>query len=164
MPVIKAKDKLNDKVQKILDEFSGQPGALITILQQIQELYGYVPPDYIDDIACALSVFPSQIYGVLTFYSQFRLEPVGENIIRVCHGTACHVRGAESVCDSICEELGVMEGETTADNKFTVEKVYCFGACGLAPVIRINEQTFGVLSRDKAKKVIKNYKKSINSE
>ncbi|MCK8816045.1 NADH-quinone oxidoreductase subunit NuoE [Natroniella sulfidigena] len=131
---------------------------LIPVLQDAQEEYGYLPQDVLQEIAKGLGVPFSQVYGVVTFYSQFHLEPRGENIIRICMGTACHVRGGDKVLDKMKEELGVDDGETTEDLKFTLESVACIGACGLAPVIMVNDNTHGLLTPEKVPEVLDQYR------
>lgn len=143
--------KLND----LLAANPRREGALIPLLQAVQNAFGYVPEEAIEPIAEAIGIFPSQIYGVLTFYAQFRLKPMGENAIRVCHGTACHVGGAERIMDRICEQLGIEEGETTPDGKFSVEKIFCVGSCSLAPVVQINGRTYGRLSKSGVGRLVK---------
>jgi NADH-quinone oxidoreductase subunit E len=127
------------------------------LLQQVQAEVGYLPPEVMERIADRAGVSPARVLGVASFYSQFRLEPVGRYIIRVCQGTACHVQGAVAVTEAICDELGVEEGGTTEDGKFTVEPVACLGCCSLAPVIMIDEDTFGRLTPDEARRVVRDY-------
>jgi len=131
---------------------------LIPVLQKLQEAYGYLPQDIIQRLSEKTGIFVSQIMGVVTFYSQFRLRPVGKNIVRVCFGTACHVNGAENIADAICRELNIELGGTTEDKMFTVESVACLGCCSLAPVIMINDETHGRLSPDSARNVIRQAK------
>ena len=138
--------------------YSGDISQLIPLLQKLQEAYGYLPQDVIAKLSERTGIFVSQIMGVTTFYSQFRLEPVGENVVKICFGTACHVIGAENVADAICRELGIELGQTTQDRKFTVESVACLGCCSLAPVIMINEETYGRLTPDSARVVIRDFK------
>jgi len=145
-------------VDRIVAEFSTSPGALIPMLQQVQTEIGYLPPAIMERIAERSGVPAARIFGVASFYSQFRLEPVGQHIIRVCEGTACHVQGAVDVVEAICDELGVAEGGTTEDGKFTVEPVACLGCCSLAPVIMIDEDTFGRLTPDQARDIVRNYR------
>lgn len=128
---------------EILDKFVGMQGALMPALQAIQESYGYIPEPTVHLTAERLNVYASQIFGVLTFYSQFHLQPRGKYIVRVCMGTACHVKGAGRIADVVKNQLGVVHAETTEDLKFTAEYVACIGACGMAPVIMINDDTFG---------------------
>ena len=142
---------------EILDKYIDFPGALMPALQEIQEHYGYIPEETVHLTAERLNVYASQIYGVLTFYAQFHLEPRGKYIIRVCMGTACHVKGAGRIADLIKERLGVGHAETTEDLKFTAEYVACIGACGMAPVIMVNDGTYGSLTVQKTDEVIKKY-------
>ena len=131
--------------------------ALIPLLQKLQNAYGYLPRDVIERLSERMGIFVSQIMGVVTFYSQFRLEPVGKNIVKICFGTACHVIGAENIADAICRELGISLGGTTEDRLFTVESVACLGCCSLAPVITINDETHGRLTPETARNVIKDF-------
>ena len=142
---------------EILDKFVNMQGALMPALQAIQESYGYIPEETVHLTAERLNVYTSQIYGVLTFYAQFHLEPRGKYIIRVCMGTACHVKGAGRIADVIKEKVGVAHAETTEDLKFTAEYVACIGACGMAPVIMVNDDTFGSLTVQKVDEVIVKY-------
>ena len=130
--------------------------ALIPLLQEVQVEMGYVPKEAITEISKELRVSPSEIFGVLTFYSQFRLIPTGKHMVKICSGTACHVRGAPLIIDAVEDELGLEDGEeTTEDNEFTVEKVACFGACSLAPVIIVDEETKGNITPDQARKMVR---------
>ena len=144
---------------EILDKYVDMPGALMPALQAIQEHYGYIPEPTVHLTAERLNVYSSQIYGVLTFYAQFHLEPRGKYIIRVCMGTACHVKGAGRIGDTIKDRLGVGHAETTDDLKFTAEYVACIGACGMAPVIMVNDDTYGSLTVQKVDEVIEKYVK-----
>jgi NADH-quinone oxidoreductase subunit E len=130
---------------------------MIPVLQEVQEALGYLPIWAIEAIAYGLEIPASQVYGVVTFYAQFRLKPIGKHLCKVCHGTACHVSGATEVSEAILEQLRVVEGATTEDGKFTVESVACLGCCSLAPVIMIDQDTFGRLSPDKARKIVKEF-------
>ena len=130
--------------------------ALIPLLQEVQVEMGYVPKEAITEISKELHVSTSEIFGVLTFYAQFRLKPTGKHMVKICSGTACHVRGAPLIIDAVEEELKLEEGEdTTPDGEFTVEKVACFGACSLAPVMIINDETKGNISPDQARRMVK---------
>jgi len=140
-----------------LARYSGRKGAVIPVLQEVQETLGYLPIWAIEAIALGLKVPASQVYGVVTFYAQFRLKPIGKHLCKVCHGTACHVSGATEVSEAILEQLRVVEGATTEDGKFTVESVACLGCCSLAPVIMIDQEAFGRLSPDKARKIVKEF-------
>jgi len=155
-------NKYWDLFENVIKNYTGQTkfeeSMLIPVLQKLQEAYGYLPQDVIKRLSERTGLFVSQIMGVVTFYSQFRLQPVGDNIVRVCFGTACHVIGAENVADAICRELGVKLGGTTEDKMFTVESVACLGCCSLAPVIMINDETHGRLTPDTARGVIREFK------
>lgn len=130
--------------------------ALIPMLQGVQEKMGYVPKEAISEISKELRVSTSEIFGVLTFYAQFRLKPVGEHMVKICRGTACHVRGAPLIIDAVEDELGLTEGsDTTEDLKFTIEKVACFGACSLAPVVIVDEETKGNITPDQARRMVR---------
>lgn len=142
---------------EVIDKYQDMHGALMPVLQEIQEAYGYIPEETVHLTAERLNVYASQIYGVLTFYAQFHLEPRGKYIIRVCMGTACHVKGAGRIGDTIKERLGVGHAETTEDLLFTAEYVACIGACGMAPVIMVNDATYGSISVQKTDEVIQKY-------
>ena len=145
------------KVDEILAHYNGVKGALIPVLQEAQGAYGFLPKDIISRIAQALKIPVSQVYGVVTFYSQFHLNPRGRNIIRVCQGTACHVRGAKAVLKALEDELRIAPGQTTTDERFTLETVACLGACGLAPVLMINDDTHGRLTPETVCKLLDRY-------
>lgn len=148
-----------EPVNQVLDKYRGQKGAIIPILQAVQEAYGYLPHQALEHVAKELRVPFSRIFGVATFYAQFHLSPRGKNIIRVCQGTACHVRGGAKIMDKLREVLKLEVGGTTEDLNFTLESVACIGACGLAPVMMINNDTFGRLTADKIAGIIENYGK-----
>lgn len=133
------------KLDKILQKYQGVKGSLIPVLQDVQHAYGYLPKEVMENMSKKMDIPISQIYGVVTFYSQFHLKPRGKNIIRVCQGTACHVRGAKEILQEIEDELKIKPGDTTPDLLFTLETVACIGACGLAPVMMINDNTYGRL-------------------
>ena len=153
-----AESKYWDAFENVMKEYTGSEAQLIYLLQKLQAAYGYLPQDVINRLSERTGIFVSQIMGVVTFYSQFRLKPVGKNIIRICFGTACHVIGAENIADAICRELGVELGGTTEDKMFTVESVACLGCCSLAPVIMINSETHGRLTPDTVRNVIREFK------
>ncbi len=144
-------------LEEILEKHKGTKGALIPILQQTQEAYGYLPRPAIGRIARFLKVPESKIFGVATFYAQFHLTPRGRNIVRVCLGTACHVRGGERILDEVADQLKVQPGETTPDMRFTFERVACLGACGLSPAMMINDTTYGRLTPKKIADILKKY-------
>jgi len=143
------------KTDKIVEDYKDKEGALIAILQKVQEAYKYLPKEAIERVAQARNISPATLYGIITFYSQFNLTPRGEHIIKVCHGTACHVTGAERITEAISNTLGIKEKETTQDGKITLEKVACLGCCSLAPCMMIDKKVYGKLTADKTKKVVK---------
>jgi len=144
----------------ILKKYQSQEGALITMLQEFQAVYGYLPEVVLTYLSREVKIPLSQIYGVVTFYSQFYLTPRGRNIVRVCRGTACHVRGSGIILEALEEVLGVSEGETTEDLQFSLETVACLGTCFLAPVMMVNHSYYGKLDSQEARKIIKNYAKA----
>jgi len=141
-------------IDAMLTHYEGHKGAIIPVLQNIQTTYGYLPANAIVKASTVLKLSLSDIYGVATFYSQFRLTPVGKNIIKVCHGTACHVQNASAVSEAIEESLEIKDGQTTADGLFTLESVACLGCCSLAPVMMLNGEAFGKLSGKSAVKIV----------
>jgi NADH-quinone oxidoreductase subunit E len=143
---------------QVIDKYLDMHGNLMPVLQGIQEAYGYIPEATVHLAAERLNVYSSQIYGVLTFYAQFHLKPRGKYIIRVCMGTACHVKGAGRIGDAIKDKLGIVHAETTEDLLFTAEYVACIGACGMAPVIMVNDATYGSISVQKTGEVVEKYK------
>ena len=145
-------------MEPLMIKYKGKKGAIIPLLQGAQNIYGYVPKGAFYKIAESTGLKLSDLYGVATFYAQFRLKPVGKIIIKVCHGTACHVQNANAISDAIMETLGVKDGETTEDRLFTLESVACLGCCSLAPVMMIGEDTYGKLTGDKAVKIVRNIK------
>jgi len=146
------------KLDPIIKKYKGKKGSMIPLLQGAQELFGYVPRKAFEKIAAETGLELADMYGVATFYAQFRLAPVGKNIIKVCHGTACHVQNAKALTVALENTLGVKDGETTEDNLFTLESVACLGCCSLAPVMMIGDDTFGNLDGKAASKVIRQMK------
>ncbi len=142
----------------LIEKYKGKKGNLIPLLQGAQSIYGYIPTAAFEKISEETGISLSDMYGVATFYAQFRLKPAGKHIIKVCHGTACHVQNADAITDAIKEALGVNDGETTPDRLFTLESVACLGCCSLAPVMMIGEETYGKLTGASAVKVIKDIK------
>jgi NADH-quinone oxidoreductase subunit E len=140
-------------LEEVLSAHRGQEGALVPVLQATQDAYGYLPREALERIAHALRLPLAEVCGVATFYAQFHLKPRGAHIVRICHGTACHVRGASEITDAIVGELGVEVGETSADLRYTVESVACVGCCGLAPVVLIDGETFGGLTSERARRI-----------
>ncbi len=148
----------------ILERLAGEKGMLIPVLQEVQDVYGYVPEEAANAVAEGMGIYRSQVYGVLTFYTQFHLSPRGRHIIRACAGTACHVKGGKQVIQRMENELGVKHGGTTDDLIFSFEEVACIGACGLAPVIMIDDKAYGNLDPNKAESVLKKFRKQALAE
>ena len=148
---------MEEKLESILSESEGGQNALISLLQQVQGELGYVPEEAIFAISERTGVPASQVFGVLTFYAQFRLEPYGRNVVRVCRGTACHVRGGVEVRKALEKKLGIKAGETTPDMEYSLETVACIGACALAPTMVINEDVFGQMSAQKVEEIFADY-------
>lgn len=145
-------------LEKMLDKYRHTTGKIIPVLQETQEIFKYIPEDVIKIIADTLKIPSSEIYGVATFYGQFHLQARGKNIIRVCTGTACHVQGGGKLLESITKTLGLTDGVmTTKDLMFTLEPVACLGACGMAPVMMINEDTYGRVSPEQVPEIISRY-------
>lgn len=146
------------ELQPVLDKYASTKGSLITILQRAQDIYGFLSTDCINHIADATGIKPSKIYGVATFYAQFRLEPIGKYLLMMCQGTACHVNGSENIYETVCEELGIVDGETTEDGVFTINNVACLGCCSLAPVMMVRssdgDETYGNLTKDSVRKIL----------
>ncbi|KKO20511.1 MAG: NADH-quinone oxidoreductase subunit NuoE [Candidatus Brocadia sp.] len=146
------------KCKAILAQYPNATSAdLIPVLQQMQDAYGYLPQNILEEITATTRIPLSKIYGVITFYSQFSLEPRGKHTIKVCTGTACHIKGAPDIKKKITEVLHIHEGETTKDYKFTYEPVACLGTCFLAPVMMINERYYGKLTTEKTEQILKSY-------
>ncbi len=145
------------QLEAILKKYQGMKGALIPVLQEAQDAYGYLSKEVIEHIGEHLDIPVSQIYGVVTFYSQFHLNPRGRNIIRVCQGTACHVRGGKAILEAVQKQLNIKAGQTTPDLRFTLETVACIGACGLAPVMMVNDDTHGRLTQELIPEILTKY-------
>lgn len=144
---------------RMLWRHRGEPGMLIPLLQAAQDSYGFIPPLAIEEIAEVTGIPAAEIYGVITFYKQFRLKPLGRHLVRLCKGTACHVVGAEMLAQTVADELGVPPDETTDDGLFTFTVVACLGCCSLAPVLMIDEQTFGRMTPQKVRKLFRQYRR-----
>ena len=149
---------MNNEILKVIKKYEGKKGSAIPILQEVQEIEGYISKDTIRDITEHTGIPSAELYGIVTFYSMFRLKPQGRHIIRVCKGTACHVSGADNIASMLNTVLKLPEGEnTTEDGRFTLVEVACLGCCSLAPVIMINEDTYGKVASDKLKKILDKY-------
>jgi len=154
---------MEETLQTILSQFDGKQEEIIPILQKVQEAYTYLPEDSMDQIARFIHVPASRVFGVATFYAQFRFTPTGKNIVSVCRGTACHVRGAPAILEEATAVLG-LEGEgTTEDMEYTVETVACIGCCALAPCVTVNEEVHGNLSKKQVRTLLAKESKSNDS-
>ena len=146
----------------VLEKYAKVPGSLITILQKTQDIYGYLSLDAINYISERTGIMPAKIYGVATFYAQFRLQPIGKYLVMLCKGTACHVNGADTIQEAVSEHLGIQDGETTEDGLFTLNAVACLGCCSLAPVMMVKtvdgEETYGNLTKAKVTEILDEYK------
>ena len=147
-----------EALQLVIDELRNEPGCLMPIMQRAQDIFGYLPEDVMNIIAKGLDIPVSDVYGVATFYAQFNLEPKGKYIISVCMGTACYVKGSQQVLDKLEEVLEVPAGRTTKDGLFTLNATRCLGACGLAPVIMVNDDVYGRLTPDQIPAIIDKYR------
>ena len=143
--------------KKIIGRYQGKKGVLIPLLQDIQAVYGYVPEESIELISEELSVYPVEIYGILTFYTQFYLTPRGRHTIKVCQGTACHVMGGKEILDYLENKMVLKEGETTKDGMFSLERVACLGCCGMAPVVMIDNEFYGRCTIQKIEQILDKY-------
>lgn len=150
------KEKLN-KLEHIINEHKNQPGALMPILHETQELFGYLPEEAQKRISEALNISMAEIYGVATFYSRFTLKPRGKHTIGVCLGTACYVKNAQGVIDKVKKALNIEAGDTTEDGLFTLEATRCIGCCGLAPVMTVGEDVYGKIVPEDVADILKKY-------
>lgn len=142
-------------IDGVLSEYASVPGSLITVLQKTQDIYGYLPKEAIEKISAQINIPTSEIMGVGTFYTQFRFQPVGKYLIMLCQGTACHVNSSELILETIKDELHIDDGETTEDGLFSLKCVACLGCCSLSPVMMINDNTYGSLTPDKTKQILR---------
>lgn len=149
--------KSYDELKEYIEKVKGNKGVLIGVLHKAQEIFGYLPIEVQKFIAYHLNLPFSQVYGVVTFYNFFSMKPKGKNVINVCLGTACYVKGAERVVNDFEDALGIKMGETTKDMKFTLSSARCFGACGLAPAVMVNEEVFGNVDKKKIEQILKEF-------
>jgi NADH-quinone oxidoreductase E subunit len=149
-----------NKLTAIIEKYRTRKWSLIPLLQEVQEVYGFIPPESIEPIAESLHMMPAQVQGVVTFYSGFSLKPKGRYVLKVCRGTACHVKGSRSILRYVKKELDLEEGETSEDYQFTLETVACLGACFLAPTMMVNRDYFGKLNPTKVSSVLEQYSKN----
>jgi len=148
---------MNSTISKVFSKFDGKAEELIPLLQKAQETEGYLTESSLADIAKFLKIPLSKVFGVATFYAQFKFTPVGKHIVKICHGTACHVQNANAITDSIETVLGIKDGETSENGLYTFESVACIGCCSLAPVMTVNENIHGKLTQLEIPKILKQY-------
>ena len=151
-------DEKSKKLQEAIEKYRNTKGALIPVLHVAQDIYGYLPVSVLKEISESLNIPLTEIYGVVTFYTRFSLQPKGKFNIQVCLGTACYVKGASKILEKLKEKLGILVGECTEDGRFSLEECRCIGACGLAPVIMINEEVYGRLTPDELEGIIEKYR------
>ena len=151
-----------EKIDEIIEKYNEDREALLMMMQEISDIYNYVPPDVIPVLADKLGVRESLVFSVATFYKTISLEPRGKYIINVCTGTACHVRGADKITDALERKLEINQGQTTEDFLFTLEAVRCIGCCASGPVITVNQNTHGGLDRSSAVKVVEEYEQHVS--
>jgi len=144
-----------ERVKEVIDKNSGHPELLISVLQDIQREFRYLPREALEEVSGALGVPLSKVYGVATFYNAFSLTPKGEKIVRVCQGTACHIKGADLIQEHLETGLGLKPGETSADLKYSLEVVNCLGVCAMAPVVVVNDKMHGNVRCDRAMRLVK---------
>jgi len=147
------------QTKKLIKKYGKKKGVLIPLLQDVQKEYGYVPHEAVELIAKELKIYPVEIYGVLTFYTQFYLTPRGKHTIRVCQGTACHVMGGKEILDYLSDRLKIKDGETTKDGNFSLERVACLGCCGMAPVVQVDNDFYGNCTIQMVDEMLDKYKK-----
>lgn len=138
-----------------IQEYARERSSLIPLLQMTQKTFGYLPEEILKKIAEHLGIPLSRVYGVATFYTQFRFTPLGKYVVRICHGTACHVTGSDNLSQALEEDLGIKEGETTKDGLITLERVACLGCCSLAPTVMINDKVYGRMTHDKIRRMLR---------
>ena len=153
----KGTPEMEAKLNELIAKYKGTKGATMPVLQQAQEIYGYLPVEVMDIIAKGLDIPMEEVYGIASFYSQFSLNPKGDVSIAVCLGTACYVKGAGDLINKISDIIGIQAGETSADGKWSLDATRCIGACGLAPVLTVNDEVYGRLVVDDIPGIIKKY-------
>jgi NADH-quinone oxidoreductase subunit E len=156
VPLREQEGTSEERLNEILSSYEGREGELIPILQQVQQVFGYLPEPAMKRIAKFLRLPESTVFGVGTFYAQFKLVPSGRNIIKVCRGTACHVRGAAGILGEVEKQLGIKPGESTTDLEYSLEAIACFGSCALAPVMVIGNKVYGRMTPAKVKEILVN--------
>ena len=154
----KGKEEKYRRLKQVIEEYRNSPGPLIQILHRAQNIFGYLPKEVQRFVAKEIGTSFSRVYGVVTFYDFFRLDPVGKYIVTICLGTACYVKGGSEILKTLKKELKVEEGRTTKDRLFTLDTARCFGACGLSPAMMVDKEVYGRMSPKKALQVIEEYK------
>jgi NADH-quinone oxidoreductase subunit E len=143
-----------EQVDEILSRYNGRKEELVPVLNDTQEYFGYLPADAMDRIAEFLHISNSNVFGVATFYALFKYAPTGKNVIKVCRGTACHVRGAPRILEEVQKKLGIKPGETTGDREYSLEAIACFGSCALAPVMVVNDTVYGRMTPTRVSEIL----------
>ncbi len=157
-PYVKLSIEDMRKVRPILDEYQGKKGNLMPILQQVNQVFNYLPPDVLRYVSVELGIGLSEIYNIASFYNSFSLTPRGRHIIKICMGTTCYVKGGERLFNKVSDEFGIENGETTEDRRFTIESVACLGCCGLAPAIMVDDEVYGKVKVSSIMKILEKYK------
>jgi NADH-quinone oxidoreductase subunit E len=152
--IVQDKASISKRVNEVLASYTGDEAELVPILQQLQHIFGYLPEEAMSHVADFVNVPECSVFGVATFYAQFKFVPLGRNIIKVCRGTGCYVKGAPRLIDEIESQLGIKDGETTPDMEYTLETVACFGSCALAPVIVVNDRVYGNVTVEKVREIL----------
>jgi NADH-quinone oxidoreductase subunit E len=155
---------LDRRLEKILSVFEGKKGALISILQRVQEEFGYLPEEALTEIAGFMRMPPSQVFSVATFYAHFYLTRRGDHLVRVCQGTACHVRGARDILETAQYRLGIKTGQTTEDYKYSLERIACLGSCALAPIMVVDDTVYPQVTTKKIIEILNNNKDDANKK
>ena len=155
--MFKGTPELEEKLKAVIAKYQGVPGATMPVMQEAQEIYGYLPIEVQKMIADGMGISLEEVYGIASFYSQFKLNPNGEVAIAVCLGTACYVKGSGDILQRLEEKLGIKSGETSSDGKFSLEATRCIGACGLAPVLTVNDEVYGRLKKEDVDKILEKY-------
>ena len=155
--MFKGTPEQEETLKAVIAKYQGVPGATMPVMQEAQEIYGYLPIEVQKMIADGMGISLEEVYGIASFYSQFKLNPNGEVAIAVCLGTACYVKGSGDILQRLEEKLGIKSGETSSDGKFSLEATRCIGACGLAPVLTVNDEVYGRLKKEDVDKILEKY-------
>jgi NADH-quinone oxidoreductase subunit E len=151
------REGMDEELKKVIEQYRGKPGAVISVLEHIQETHGYLPKEVLEQVSQELKVHLSQLFSMATFYSAFSLTPRGKHTLHVCLGTACHVRGGARILKGLSKQLGIKPGETTEDRNFTLETLRCVGCCSLAPVVKVGDDIYGYNTVDKTRGILPKY-------